>query len=288
MFSYRHAFHAGSHADVLKHLVLIHSAHYLQEKDGGLLFVDTHAGAGLYSLREGFATVSQEALTGIDRLIGNQHPQTNDSELQAYIDLVKSINPLDRIDVYPGSPFILAKLLRTQDRLRLFELHSSDIDLLQENMKQLHLDRQIEIRKEDGFAGLKALLPPPSRRGLVLIDPSYENKQDYFSLETCLTEALERFATGSYLIWYPILQRTEALQLPKRLKALTGHYGRSWTQVELRITNEPTERRLQASGMLIINPVWTLGPYLEKVMPILQNTLGEDTGASYQLLSNQT
>ena len=288
MFSYRHAFHAGNHADVLKHLVLIHSAHYLQEKDGGLLFVDTHAGAGLYSLREGFATVSQEALTGIDRLIGNQHPQTNDSELQAYIDLVKSINPLDRIDVYPGSPFILAKLLRTQDRLRLFELHSSDIDLLQENMKQLHLDRQIEIRKEDGFAGLKALLPPPSRRGLVLIDPSYENKQDYFSLETCLTEALERFATGSYLIWYPILQRTEALQLPKRLKALTGHYGRSWTQVELRITNEPTERRLQASGMLIINPVWTLGPYLEKVMPILQNTLGEDTGASYQLLSNQT
>jgi 23S rRNA (adenine2030-N6)-methyltransferase len=288
MFSYRHAFHAGNHADVLKHLVLIHSIRYLQEKDGGLMLIDTHAGAGLYALREGYATVSQEALTGIDRIIGNQDPQTYYSELQAYIDLVNGINPPDRINFYPGSPFILAKLLRAQDRLRLFELHSSDIDLLQQNIKSLHLDRQIEVRKEDGFAGLKSLLPPPSRRGLILIDPSYENKQDYFSLETCLAEALERFVTGSYLMWYPILNRNESLQLPKRLKAIAERYGRSWTQAELRITNEPTERRLQASGMLVINPVWTLKAYLEKLLPILQNTLGEDAGASYQLLSNQT
>ena len=288
MFSYRHAFHAGNHADVLKHLVLIHSVSYLQEKGGALLLVDTHAGAGLYSLREGFATVSQEALTGIDRIIGNQDPQTNYSELQAYIDLVNSINPPNRIDFYPGSPFLMAKLLRTQDRLRLFELHPSDIDLLEQNIKQLHLDRQIEVRKEDGFTGLKALLPPPSRRGLILIDPSYENKQDYFLLETCLTEALDRFATGSYLIWYPILQRTESIQLPKRLKAIAENYGRPWTHAELRITHEPTERRLQASGMFVINPVWTLHPYLEKLLPTLQTALGEDAGASYRVLSSQT
>jgi 23S rRNA (adenine2030-N6)-methyltransferase len=159
---------------------------------------------------------------------------------------------------------------------------------LEQNIKQLHLDRQIEVRKEDGFTSLKALLPPPSRRGLILIDPSYENKQDYFLLETCLTEALDRFTTGSYLIWYPILQRTESIQLPKRLKAIAENYGRPWTNAEFRITHEPTERRLQASGMFVINPVWTLHPYLEKLLPTLQTALGEDAGASYRVLSSQT
>lgn len=288
MFSYRHAFHAGNHADVLKHLVLIHSVLYLQEKDGGLMLIDTHAGAGLYTLREGYATVSQEALTGIDRLSTYLRSHTACSELAPYLDLIQGLNSKDQIELYPGSPFILATLLRTQDRLRLFELHPSDIELLENNIHQLHRNRQIEVRKEDGFAGLKSLLPPPSRRGLILIDPSYENKQDYFSLETCLTEALGRFATGSYLIWYPILQRTESIQLPQRLKAIAEKNGRSWTQVELRITHEPSERRLQASGMFVINPVWTLNAYLEKLLPVLQTALGENAGASYRVLNSQT
>ncbi len=288
MFSYRHAFHAGNHADVLKHLVLIHSVLYLQEKDGGLMLIDTHAGAGLYTLREGYATVSQEALTGIDRLSTYLRSHTGYSELAPYLDLIQGLNSKGQIELYPGSPFILATLLRTQDRLRLFELHPSDIELLENNIHQLHRNRQIEVRKEDGFAGLKSLLPPPSRRGLILIDPSYENKQDYFSLETCLTEALGRFATGSYLIWYPILQRTESIQLPQRLKAIAEKNGRSWTQVELRITHEPSERRLQASGMFVINPVWTLNAYLEKLLPVLQTALGENAGASYRVLNSQT
>lgn len=288
MFSYRHAFHAGNHADVLKHLVLIHSVLYLQEKDGGLMLIDTHAGAGLYTLREGYATVSQEALTGIDRLSTYLRSHTGCSELAPYLDLIQGLNSKDQIELYPGSPFILATLLRTQDRLRLFELHPSDIELLENNIHQLHRNRQIEVRKEDGFVGLKSLLPPPSRRGLILIDPSYENKQDYFSLEACLTEALGRFATGSYLIWYPILQRTESIQLPQRLKAIAEKNGRSWTQVELRITHEPSERRLQASGMFVINPVWTLNAYLEKLLPVLQTALGENAGASYVVLNSQT
>lgn len=288
MFSYRHAFHAGNHADVLKHLVLIHSVRYLQEKDGGLMLIDTHAGAGLYSLREGFATVSQEALTGIDRLSTYLTSHAGNSELLPYLNLIKSTNNTEQIDMYPGSPLILAKLLRTQDRLRLFELHPSDLELLQHNTQQLHRNRQIEVKKEDGFTGLKSLLPPPSRRGLILIDPSYENKQDYFSLETCLTDALQRFATGSYLIWYPILQRSESIHLPQRLRAIAEKNGRSWTQAELRITHEPSERRLQASGMFVINPVWTLYTYLEKLMPILQTALGESAGASHRVLNSQT
>ncbi len=288
MFSYRHAFHAGNHADVIKHLVLIHCVHYLQEKEGGLMLIDTHAGAGLYDLREGYATVSQEALTGIDRLSTYFTSHSDNSELLPYLNLIKSVNSKDQIDIYPGSPFILATLLRTQDRLRLFELHPSDIELLEQNIQQLHRNRQIEVRKENGFTGLKSLLPPPSRRGLVLIDPSYENKQDYFSLETCLADALQRFVTGSYLVWYPILQRPESIQLPERLKAIAERHERSWLCAELRITHEPNERRLQASGMFVINPVWTLKAYIEKLLPILQNALGENAGASYRVLSSQT
>lgn len=288
MFSYRHAFHAGNHADVFKHLVLTHGVRYLQEKDGALMLIDTHAGAGLYSLRDGYASVSLEALAGIDRLSAWNKNNGGPAELRPYFDLMNSFNAKGPINLYPGSPFIMSKLMRLQDRLRLFELHPSDIDLLQQNIKQLRLDHQIEVRKEDGFAGLKSLLPPPGRRALVLIDPSYENKQDYYSLETCLTEALERFVTGCYLIWYPVLNRTESIQLPKRLKAISENYGRPWLQAELRIANDPSERRLQASGVFIINPVWTLQPYLENLLPLLQTALGEEVNAGYRLISSQT
>lgn len=287
MFSYRHAFHAGNHADVLKHLILIHSIQYLQEKDGALMLIDTHAGAGLYSLREGYASVSQESLGGIDRLW--PRPEFKEPNFRDYQEVIASVNPNNALDFYPGSPFILAHYLRPQDRLRLFELHPSDIGLLQTNMASLSSHSQIEVRQQDGFSFLKSLLPPPSRRGLVLIDPSYEIKSDYRAIETCLTEALERFVTGAFLIWYPVLQRHESMQLPKRLQALCDRFERPWLRAELRIANQGGEKRLQASGVWIINPVWTLAPYLEATLPVLQRVLGEDSGASSILeVSNPT
>ncbi len=281
MFSYRHAFHAGNHADVLKHLVLIHCLQYLQEKDGALHLIDTHAGAGLYSLRDGYAAVSQECQGGIDRLWSSS--EFAQPEFRAYREAIAHFNPKEGLEVYPGSPFILAQLLRPQDRLRLFELHPSDIGALQTNMATLDKRLQIDVRQQDGFVFLKSLLPPPSRRGLILMDPSYELKSDYRAVETSLREALDRFATGTYLIWYPVLQRPESKQLVKRLRTLCDEFQRPWLRAELRIAHQASSRRLQSSGVWVINPVWTLAPFLETILPILQTKLGEDSDATYDL-----
>lgn len=285
MFSYRHAFHAGSHADILKHLVLIHLVRYLQEKPGALTMIDTHAGAGIYSLIDGFASVSKEADGGILRL--SQYAVENPlcEGLNDYLKLVQAGNPAGKIDIYPGSPFILARLLRAQDRLKLFELHPKEIDILRHNIAQLKQAKQIDIYAEDSFSRLKGLLPPPSRRGLVLIDPSYEDKQDYRHLEIAMEEALHRFATGCYAIWYPVLSRRESAALPDRMKKIAALHKRSWLHVELRVENAPKERRLQASGMFIINPPWTLENQLAQSLPTLVKVLGQDHGAKFLLKS---
>lgn len=284
MFSYRHAFHAGSHADILKHLTLIHLVEYLQEKPGALTMIDTHAGAGIYSLKDGFAAVSKEAEGGIFRLLkfvetGN----TITGSIQRYLDCVEVENTENELAAYPGSPFILARLLRPQDRLKLFELHPKEIDILRHNIRELKQAKQIDIYAEDSFFRLKGLLPPPSRRGLVLIDPSYEDKQDYRYLEVAMEEALQRFATGCYAIWYPVLPRREAAALPDRMKKIAANHKRSWLHTELRVENAPGERRLQSSGMFIINPPWTLERTLAEALPILVKALGIDGGAKFLL-----
>jgi len=286
MFSYRHAFHAGSHADILKHLTLIHLVEYLQEKPGALTIIDTHAGAGIYSLKDGFAAVSKEAEGGIFRLLkfveaGN----TTAESVKKYLALVQADSMGNELTTYPGSPFILARLLRPQDRLKLFELHPKEIDILRHNVRELRQAKQIDVYAEDSFARLKGLVPPPSRRGLVLIDPSYEDKNDYRYLELALEEALQRFATGCYAIWYPIISRRESAALPDRMKKIAASHTRSWLQAELRVENAPGERRLQASGMFIINPPWTLEKHLSEALPTLTKALGVDAGAQFLLKS---
>ncbi|MBU3550183.1 23S rRNA (adenine(2030)-N(6))-methyltransferase RlmJ [Polynucleobacter sp. MWH-Berg-3C6] len=286
MFSYRHAFHAGSHADILKHLTLIHLVEYLQEKPGALTIVDTHAGAGIYSLKDGFAAVSNEAEGGIFRLLkfieaGNPAVES----IRKYLEFFYAENVDGELATYPGSPFILARLLRSQDRLKLFELHPKEIDILRHNIGELEQAKQIDVYAADSFSRLKGLLPPPSRRGLVLIDPSYEDKQDYRYLEAAMEEALQRFATGCYAIWYPILSRRESAALPDRMKKIAASHKRSWLHTELRVENAPGERRLQASGMFIINPPWTLEKHLSEALPILTKALGVDGGAQFLLKS---
>jgi 23S rRNA (adenine2030-N6)-methyltransferase len=289
MFSYRHAFHAGSHADILKHLIAIQLLRYLQEKPGALSIVDTHAGAGLYNLQDGFAAISQESAGGIVRFkeylasTGTHVP----ASITDYLACVAIENAPESAALYPGSPFILARLLRPQDRLRLFELHPNEIDILRSNMNQLKLDKQLDVYAADGFSRLKGLLPPLSRRGLVLIDPSYEDKNDYRNLESCLEEALGRFVTGCYAIWYPVIARRESIALPDRLKAIAKAHERTWLRAELRVENAPGERRLQASGMFVFNPPWTLHSHLKDTLPILKNALGLDSGASYSLQSGE-
>jgi len=286
MFSYRHAFHAGSHADILKHLTLIHLVEYLQEKPGALTIIDTHAGAGIYSLKDGFAAVSKEAEGGIFRLLKFvEEGNTTTESVKKYLALVQAENIGSELASYPGSPFILARLLRPQDRLKLFELHPKEIDILRHNVRELRQAKQIDVYAEDSFARLKGLVPPPSRRGLVLIDPSYEDKNDYRYLELALEEALQRFATGCYAIWYPIISRRESAALPDRMKKIAASHTRSWLQAELRVENAPGERRLQASGMFIINPPWTLEKHLSEALPTLTKALDVDAGAQFLLKS---
>ena len=275
MLSYRHAFHAGNHADVLKHLVLIELTRYLGQKDKPFWVVDTHAGAGAYALDSAHASKLAEYREGVGRLWERKdHPPA----VADYMALVRRLNPCGGLKVYPGSPFFALWTLREQDRLRLFELHSKDARLLAENFA--HAGKQVVVSPTDGFAGLKALLPPPPRRGLVLIDPSYEEKQDYERVVKALKEGLSRFSGGTYALWYPQLTRLEAHELPQRLKRLPA----KWLHVALRV-REPAKDGfgMHGSGMFVINPPWTLHDTLAGVMPYLVSTLGSESGAGYVL-----
>ncbi|HEU0234390.1 MAG TPA: 23S rRNA (adenine(2030)-N(6))-methyltransferase RlmJ [Gallionella sp.] len=276
MLSYRHAFHAGNHADVLKHFVEVQLLRYLAQKDKPFWYIDTHAGAGCYALDSGYATQNAEYESGIARLwLRGDLP----APLLEYVELVKRLNPDGQLRLYPGSPLVALELLREQDRLRLFELHPSDSEILRENF--VGHGGQVLIQAADGFGALKALLPPPPRRALVLIDPPYEDKQDYRRVTVALREGLQRFAGGVYAVWYPQLQRAEARQLPEQLKQLPV---KNWLHVALSV-QVPGEGGfgMHGSGMFIINPPWTLHGMLQEVMPYLVRHLGQDEGAGYTL-----
>jgi 23S rRNA (adenine2030-N6)-methyltransferase len=295
MLSYRHAFHAGNHADVLKHLVLIQLLRYFGQKETPYMYVDTHAGAGVYALDIGYAAKNAEYETGISPLWDrNDLPEA----LADYVRLVKGMNPSGKMRYYPGSPYCADKIMREQDRMRLFELHPSDCKILQENFRKVEAHaaaqgqrpttrgKRVMIQKGDGFLGLKALLPPPSRRGLVLIDPPYENKDDYRHVKDTLADALVRFATGTYAVWYPVLQRMESRQMPDKLKRLPCN---GWLNVTLSIsTPSPDGFGLHSSGMFVINPPWTLEPMLRDLMPYLVKVLGKDSGATFTLETGTT
>ena len=214
MLSYRHGFHAGNHADVLKHVVLVQLLRQLTKKDKPLWVIDTHAGAGSYSLEQGFAAKKSEFADGIGRLWTRRDLPP---ALADYVDQVRAVNPDGALRVYPGSPQIALQVTRAQDRLRLFELHGTESRALQEHFAGA--GRRVAVVAGDGFKGLKAVLPPPSRRGLVLIDPSYEVAEDYRAVRAAMRDALERFATGTYAVWYPQLQRRESESLPARIAA---------------------------------------------------------------------
>jgi 23S rRNA (adenine2030-N6)-methyltransferase len=279
MLSYRHAFHAGNHADVLKHFVLVAVLRYMSQKDKPFWVIDTHAGAGAYGLDAGYAAQNAEWEQGIARLMGREDLPV---ALADYVDLIREMNSTGKLTFYPGSPYIAHKLIRREDRLRLFELHTTDVDLLGKTFKSA--GRQVMVTLGDGFAGMKANLPPPPRRGLVLIDPSYEDKRDYGRVVDALQDGLQRFATGTYMLWYPMLARLEAQRLPDRLHRIAEH----WLDVSLTV-NTPSRDGfgMHGSGMFIINPPWTLAATLRECMPVLKDALALDAGATYTLESSE-
>jgi 23S rRNA (adenine2030-N6)-methyltransferase len=276
MLSYRHAFHAGNHADVLKHFIEVQLLRYMAQKDKPFWFIDTHAGAGCYSLDSGYATQNAEFERGITVLWERDDLP---APLAEYVALVKRINPDGQLKLYPGSPLVALELLREQDRMRLFELHPTDSEILQQNFAR-H-GTQVLMQTADGFGALKAMLPPPTRRALVLIDPPYEEKQDYQRVLSALREGLKRFAGGVYAVWYPQLQRAEARQLPEQLKQLPV---KSWLHVALSV-QAPSEDGygMHGSGMFILNPPWLLHGVLQQTMPYLVKHLGQDEHASFTL-----
>lgn len=291
MLSYRHAFHAGNHGDVLKHIILLQCLDHLAGKEKPFLYVDTHAGAGAYTLEQGYAAVNREWASGMARLPGRHAGESTldaggNPELPAalarYLKALQEYSEVEGSSWYPGSPVLASQCMRAGDRAVLCELHSSDYPLLQERFSA---DRRFKVLKTDGFTHLKAVLPPASRRGLVLLDPSYELASDYDSVPAALEDGLARFATGTFLIWYPVLQRPEAGRLPKEVEALAGQLGpEGFLRAELRIRSSKTgERGMSGSGMLVLNPPWTLEPALRGSLPVLAAAMGMDAGAGWTL-----
>jgi 23S rRNA (adenine2030-N6)-methyltransferase len=281
MLSYRHGFHAGNHADVLKHTVLVALLRRLTQKDKPLLIVDTHAGAGVYALDAAYALKNAEFETGITRLWNRKDLPPL---LADYVAQVRAVNPDGVLRRYPGSPQVALQVMRAQDRLRLFELHTTDAKTLQAHFADA--GRQVSVSATDGFAGLKSVLPPPSRRGLALIDPSYETLSDYYTVRTAIPDALQRFATGTYAVWYPRLQRREAQNLPDQLlRAATG----DWLHVTLDVKAPSADGfGMHGSGLFVFNPPWKLEAELRAIMPALAALLGADDGAGYHLDFRQT
>lgn len=290
MFSYRHGFHAGNHADVLKHFVLTQLLGYLNQKPAPYMVIDTHAGAGVYQLDSDYATKSGESEEGVALLWGRDDAP---AAVKEYLQVISDMNPAGRLRHYPGSPFLAERLMREQDRLRVFEMHPTDSKLLAENFRKLEAHAaangqkssargtRVQLQRADGFAGLKALLPPPSRRGLILIDPSYEDKDDYRKVKVAIEDAQKRFATGTYAIWYPVLGRLESQQLPERLKRVAGS---EWLNVTLTVAGQTAQAQgLRSSGMFVINPPWTLEATLKNIMPWLTQALAQDDGARFDI-----
>ena len=274
MLAYRHAFHAGNHADVLKHCVLQQILMYMNQKDKPYWVIDTHAGAGMYSLASDYANTKSEYLDGVARLweCDDLPPVLND-----YMSLIQLCNNKGDWSLYPGSPEVIRRSIRADDRMRLFELHPTDFEILQENFER---DRQAKLFKSDGFASLKALLPPTTRRAVIFMDPPYEIKTDYPKVVDALEEGLSRFAEGVYVVWYPILTRGDHIRMIESLSKL------SEKTLNIAMTvQEPDEKGfgMLGSGLFIINPPWTLKATMQTVMPYLVEKLAQYPGASYEI-----
>ncbi|WP_025151500.1 23S rRNA (adenine(2030)-N(6))-methyltransferase RlmJ [Morganella morganii] len=270
MLSYRHSFHAGNHADVLKHTVQSLIIESLKEKDKPFLYLDTHAGAGRYQLSGEHAERTGEYLEGIARIWAQESVP---EELKTYLEAVSALNPRGDLRFYPGSPLIAAHLLRDHDKLNISELHPSDFPLLRNEFSR---DNRARVVREDGYQQLKSQLPPSSRRGFVLIDPPYELKSDYQAVVKGIQEGHRRFATGTYAVWYPVVLRQQIKRMVKDFQA-TGI--RKILQIELAVRPDSDQRGMTASGMIVINPPWKLESQMRSVLPWLHNVLvPEGTG----------
>ncbi len=277
MLSYRHAFHAGNHADVLKHIVWIEILRYLGKKDKAFYIHDTHAGAGAYVIDSDMMQKKQEYLSGIAALYDYAGPC---EEIKRYVELIRRFNAPEALGTYPGSPLISKAMLREQDRMCVTDLHGTDIPLLKQALGR---DRRIKVKKMDAYEGLISMLPPHEKRGAILIDPSYEMKNEYSLLPQKLGHALTKFPNGVFAIWYPVLRRSDTENYIKRLDAILRSKNQANPIDALRIEfNVEGDREdgfgMVGSGMYVINPPYILQPVMEGVLTELNKLLTHDKG----------
>jgi 23S rRNA (adenine2030-N6)-methyltransferase len=273
MLSYQHAYHAGNYADVLKHVILIQVLNYLKQKPKPFCYIDTHAGQGEYKLDSAEAQKNQEFQNGIGALWERGDVPGCVAD---YVNLLKQFNHSGQLKHYPGSPLIAAQLLNAKDRLFLFELHTAESRRLEDNVK---CDKRIKTFRTDGLKDSFGLLPPKENRGLILIDPSYEVKSDYQSVVDAMKEMYKRFATGCYLLWYPVVVRRRNQYMERALQA-SGI--RNIQLFELGIQPDSDEFGMTACGMIVINPPWTLLAEMHQILPWLAETLGQNQQGHYR------
>ncbi|MDD2769177.1 MAG: 23S rRNA (adenine(2030)-N(6))-methyltransferase RlmJ [Methylococcus sp.] len=274
MLSYRHGFHAGNFADVLKHAVLAQLVQSLLRKPTPFFYLDTHAGAGRYDLQSAMAKQNQEYRSGIGRLwtLKSVPP-----ELDGYLAAVRALNPNGRLQFYPGSPSIVRHVLRSGDRMALCELHSTEIQALR---KLFSGDRRIKFNQLDGYQGLKAFLPPPERRGLVLCDPAFELRNEREKMVEAAADAWKRWPTGIFAYWHPIQDRRTVDWLYRKFR----HTGIDrLLAVELSVLAESADKQMSGSGLVLVNPPWRLDEYLKTLLPWLHETLSPEREGGWRL-----
>jgi len=265
MLSYRHAFHAGNYADVLKHLVLCKTLEYLLQKPTPVLYIDTHAGAGNYALDNKLAKKTNEYKSGVGTLNFSSLPES----IHGYRDIVQ---PMFARQQYPGSPLLAAHVLREQDKLRLFEMHSTDYPLLKQLFEK---DRRVIVNNTDGYQALKALLPARQARALILIDPSYEIKTDYQLVVDAIKQAYRKMSTAQILLWYPIVDRK---RVETMIKNISASGIRDIWRFELGMEADTREYGMTGSGILAINPPWVLADQMRELLPALARQLVTESG----------
>lgn len=280
--NYRHAFHAGSFADVIKHIVLVRMLTYLQDKPAPFRVIDTHAGAGLYDLTSNEAQRGGEWLTGIARLMQARLSDQTLPLVGPYLDIVRAFNPKGELKAYPGSPLIARALLRPQDRLTACEIEPIARKQL---IDALRRDAQARVVDLDGWTALPAFVPPNERRGLVLIDPPFEAKDEFERLAGAFLEAFAKWPTGAYLIWYPVKSRraTDELARAVAAAAAASRPAGKCLRLEFSVAPQEADGGLVSTGLLIVNPPWTLAGELKTILPELEKPLGQGGAGRFRL-----
>ena len=280
--NYRHAFHAGGFADVVKHIVLVRILTWLQDKPGAFRVIDTHAGAGHYDLTGEEAQRTGEWLTGIARVMQARFSETVLPLVTPYLDIVRAFNPPAQLKAYPGSPLIARALLRPQDRLTACEVEPKARKHL---IAALRRDTQARVVDLDGWTALPAFVPPKERRGLVLIDPPYEDKDEFTRLADGFSEAFSKWPTGSYLLWYPAKSRraTDALARHVAEVAASGATPGKCLRLEFSAAPQAADSALVSAGLLLVNPPWMLMGELKAILPELEKPLGQGGAGRFRL-----